>query len=71
MRMDIKSIEWDSSNREEVQDWSEFCFCKKDAAGGTNGYKENFGDDEASMLWFDGKGVAHFKKSSTGVAEDT
>ena len=23
------------------------------------------------MLWFDGKGVACFKKSSTGVAEDT
>ena len=23
------------------------------------------------MLWFDGKGVTHFKTSSTGVAEDT
>ena len=23
------------------------------------------------MLWFDGKGVAHFKKSSKGVAQDT
>ena len=23
------------------------------------------------MLWFNGKGVAHFKEISTGVAEDT
>ena len=35
-----------------------------------NGYSGKFGDEEASMLWFNGKGVAHFKKSSTGVAED-
>ena len=30
----------------------------------------SFGDEEASMLWFDGKGVAHIKKSIKGVAED-
>ena len=43
----------------------------KDVAGGSNGYSGKFGDEEASMLWFNGKGVAHFKKRSTRVAEDT
>ena len=26
------------------------------------GIVESFGDEEASMLWFDGKGVGDFKK---------
>ena len=43
----------------------------KDVVGGTNGYSGQFGDEKSFMLWLDGKGVAHFKKSSTGVAEDT
>ena len=29
---------------------------------------ESCGDEEASMLWFNGKGVTHFKKGRTGVA---
>ena len=69
--MGIKSIEQGRSNREEGQDWSKFYFCSKDVVSGANGYSGKFGDEEASMLWFDGKGVARFKKSSTGVAEDT
>ena len=69
--MDIKSTERARSNREEGQDWSKFISATKDVVSGTNGYSGNFGDDEASMLWFDGKGVAHFKKRGTGVAEDT
>ena len=48
-----------------------FIYAAKDVVSGTNGYSGNFGDEEASMLWFNGKGVEHFKKSSTGVAEDT
>ena len=71
MNMDIKSIEWGKSNREEGQDWSKFYFCRKNVVGGSNGYSGKFGDEEASMLWFYGKGVAHFKKSGTWVAEDT
>ena len=43
----------------------------KDVVGGTNGYNGKFGDEKSFMLWLDEKGVAHFKKSSTGVAEDT
>ena len=43
----------------------------KDVVGGTNGYSGEFGDEKSFMLWLDGKGVANFKKSSTGVAEDT
>ena len=35
--------------------------------GGSNGYSGKFGDEEASMLWFHGKGVAYFKESSTGI----
>ena len=34
----------------------------KDAVGGANGYSGQFGDEKSFMLWFDGKGVAHFKK---------
>ena len=30
--------------------------------GGSNGYSGDFGDKEASMSWFNGKGAAHFKK---------
>ena len=36
-----------------------------------DGYSGKFGDEEASMLWFEGKGVANFKESNTGFAEDT
>ena len=50
----------------------QFCFCsKKDVVGGTNGYSGKFGDEEASMLLIDGKGVTNFKKIVTGVAEGT
>ena len=59
------------SNREEGQDWAKFNFCKKNVESGTNGYSGKFGDEEASMLWFNGKGVAHFTKRGTGVADDT
>ena len=38
--------------------------------GGSSGYSGKFGDEKASMLLIDGKGVAHFKESSTEVAED-
>ena len=38
---------------------------KKDVGSGTNDYSGKFGDEEASMLWFDEKGVAQYKKSST------
>ena len=48
-----------------------FVSAVKDVVGGSNGYRGKFGDEEASILWFDGKVVAHFKKSSTGIAEDT
>ena len=71
MKMGIKLKKWGMSKREEGQDWSKFCFGSKDTVGGSNGHNEKFGDEEESMLWFDGKGVANFKKSSTGVAEDT
>ena len=65
MKMDIKSIEWDMSNREEGEDWSKFYCCTKDVGSGKNDYGGKFGDEEASMLWFDEKGVAQYKKSST------
>ena len=50
MKMDIKSIEWGRSNREEGQDW--FISAAKDVVGGSNSMVESF-DEEASMLWFD------------------
>ena len=58
--MDIISIERGS-----------FVSAAKDVVGGSNGYSGKFGGEKASMLWFNGKGVAHFKKISSGVAEDT
>ena len=70
MKMDIKSIEWDRSNRIEGQDWSKFYFCNKDVVSGTNGYSRKFRDEEVSMLCCNGKGVAHFKKRGMGFAED-
>ena len=30
IKMDIKSIEWDKSNREEGQDWSQFSLYSND-----------------------------------------
>ena len=42
----------------------------KDVLSGSNGCSGKFGDEEASMLRFDGKGIAHFTKRGTGVAED-
>ena len=48
-----------------------FISATKDIVSVTKGYSGKFGDEEESMLWFDGKGVAHFKKRGTGVAEDT
>ena len=48
-----------------------FISAAKDVVGGMNGCSGKFGDEEASMLWFNGKGVAHLKKISTGIAEDT
>ena len=47
-----------------------FISAAKNVVRGTNGYSGKFGDEEASMLWFDGKGIAHFKERGTGVAED-
>ena len=67
MKVDIKSIDWGRYNTGEGQDWSEFYFCRKRCSRRF----EWLGDEEASMLWFDGKGVAHFTKSSTAVAEDS
>ena len=46
-------------------------YATKHVLSGMNCNNGKFGDEEASMLWFDGKGVAHFKKRGTGVAEDT
>ena len=37
-----------------------FASTVKDVVGGSNGYSGKFGDEEASMLLVDGKGVAHF-----------
>ena len=71
MKMGIKSIEWDRSNKEEGQVGLNFASAANYVVGGPNSYSGKFGDEEASMLWFDGKGVAHCKKSSTGVAQDT
>ena len=34
----------------------------KDVLGGSNGYIGKLGDEEAAMLWFDGKGVTHLKR---------
>ena len=48
-----------------------FISATKDVVSSTNGYSGKFGDEEASMLWFNGQGVAHFKKRGAGVAEDT
>ena len=62
MKMDIKSIEWDRSNGKKVRIDPSFISAAKDVVGGTGGYSGEFGDEEASMLWFDGKGVAHLKK---------
>ena len=45
-----------------------FISAAKDAVGGTNGSSGKSGDEEASMLWFDGMRVEHFKESSTGVS---
>ena len=47
-----------------------FISVTKDVVSDTNGYSGKFGDEEAYMLWFNGKGVAHFKKRGAGVAED-
>ena len=40
-------------------------YATKDVVSGTNGYSRKFGDEEASMVWFNGKGVARFKKRGT------
>ena len=42
-----------------------FISAAKDVVGGSNSYGGKFGDEEAPMLLFDGKGVAHFKEIST------
>ena len=65
----IKYMLRDRSNREECQDWSKSYFRSKRVVNGTNGYSGKFGDEEASMLKVDGKGVANFKNSVTGIAE--
>ena len=69
--MAIKVTELDRSNREEGQDWSKFYFCSKRYSRRFAWLYWKVWDEEASMLWFDGKGVGYFKESSTGVAEDT
>ena len=43
----------------------------KYVVGGLNGYSGKFLDEEASMLWLDGKEAAHLKRSVKGVADDT
>ena len=70
MKMDIKLIEWDRSNREEGQDYPRLFSAAEVLLSCTNSYSGKFGDAEVSMLWADGKGVTHLKKRVTGVAED-
>ena len=60
--MDIKSIEWGRSLGKKVRIGPSFISAARDIVGGSNGYSGKFGDEEASMLWFDGRGVVHFKK---------
>ena len=69
--MDIKSIEWGRTNRKSARIGPSFISAAKYVVGGLNGYGGKFGDEEVSMLWFNGKGIANFKKRGTGVAEDT
>ena len=49
MKMGIKSIEWDRSNREEGQDWFKFISAAKYVVGGTNGYNESNNDDDIDI----------------------
>ena len=70
-KMNIKSIEWDKSSRKKVRIGPSFIPAAKDVVGGSNGYSGKFGDEEASMLWLDGKEAANFKKNSTGVANNS
>ena len=53
--MDIKSIAWGRSNRKKVRIGPSFISATKDVVGGSNGYSAKFGDEEVSMLWFDGR----------------
>ena len=48
-----------------------FISAAKDVVGCSNGYSGNFGDEGASVLWFDGKGVAHFKESENDNDKET
>ena len=43
--------------RKKVRIGPSFISAAKDVAGNTNVYSGKYGDEEASMLWFDGKGV--------------
>ena len=44
----------------------------KDVVGGSNGLVKSLEmRKRLYILWLDGKGVAHFKESGTGVAEGT
>ena len=62
MTMDIKTIEWGGLIGKKVRIGPNFVSVAEYVVGGSNGYSEQFGDEEASMLWFDGKRVAYFKK---------
>ena len=41
VKVDIKSIEWGWSNKDEGQNLSKFCSAARDVVGGTNGYSDN------------------------------
>ena len=41
-----------------------FVSAAKGVVSGSNGYSGKFGREEASMLCFDGKGVANFKNNN-------
>ena len=47
LTMDLKSIEWGRSNREEGQDWSKFYFCNKRCSRRFEWLWSKFGDKEA------------------------
>ena len=69
--MDTKSIGFAGLIEKKVRIGPSSISATKDVVSGTNGYSGKFGDEEASMLGFNGKGVANFKRRGTGVAEDT
>ena len=69
MKMDIKSIEWDRSNREEGQDWSKFYFCSKRCSRRYVMVIVESLEMRKRLLLIDGNGVAYFKESSTGVTK--